>query len=151
MNEGSAPGPKQLLCPSATAEADGAVVFGVVGGTVEEPMVSYLDRARDVTAELLALAGPVDPREVFRIAAPCAERACLHFDGQRCQLGQRIVGLLPAVVEKLPACRLRPRCRWWAEQGPAACMRCPVVVTRDFRSTELMQSVAGPGAALAKS
>ncbi len=145
MKESRTPGPKQLLCPSATSDADGAVVFGVVGGTAAEPIVSYLDHPRDVTAELLALAGPVDPREVFRIAAPCAERACLHFDGQKCQLGERIVVLLPAAVDRLPACRLRSRCRWWTEQGLAACMRCPVVVTRDFRSTELLQRVAGPG------
>jgi len=137
---------KELLCPSARSDSEGAVVFGVVGGSVGEPLVSYLDRPREVTDELLGLAGPVDPREVFRFAAPCAQQACVHFDGHKCQLGQRIVQLVPAGVDRLPACRLRPRCRWWAEQGAAACKRCPLVVTLNFGSSDLMQRVAGPGA-----
>ncbi len=146
MKQRATHSPELLLCPSAAPEATDAVIFGVVGGTVAEPLVSYLDRPREVTDELLGLAGHVDPREVFRFAAPCAEHACLHFKDARCQLGQRIVELLPSAVDRLPACRLRPRCRWWAERGPAACTRCPLVVTRDFRSSELLQRVAGPGA-----
>ena len=75
------------LCPSAQPDMEGAVAFGVVGGTAEEPVVSYLREPLPVTPELLQLARPVRPTEVFRFAAPCAEGGCRHFDGESCQDG----------------------------------------------------------------
>jgi hypothetical protein len=41
------------------------------------------------TAALSALSAPVQPTEVFRFAAPCQERACVHFDGTNCRLASR--------------------------------------------------------------
>lgn len=133
----------ELLCPSSQADTDGAVVFGVIGGTVDEPRVSYLADPVPVTSTLLEMAKPVEPTEVFRIGAKCAEQKCLHFNRDHCELGRRIVRMLPTAVDKLPACRLRPRCRWWREQGAQACFRCPLVVTRDFRSTPILRDVSG--------
>ncbi|MHA3700629.1 nitrogen fixation protein [Jatrophihabitans sp. YIM 134969] len=89
----------------------------------------YLDRVVPVTAELLALAEPVDPRQVFRFGGPCAEGGCRHFDGQQCGLGGQVATELDPVVDTLPRCHLRGSCRWFAERGGAACLRCPVVVT----------------------
>jgi hypothetical protein len=80
--------------------------------------------------EVLALAEPVDPREVFRFASPCAGSACVHFDGAQCALGGRVSTLLPVAGARLPVCQIRSRCRWFAERGPAACLRCPLVVTQ---------------------
>jgi hypothetical protein len=81
---------------------------------------------------------------VVRLASPCAERCCGHFSDNRCTLASRIVGRLPEVVERLPACALRPSCRWWHQEGPAACHRCPQIVTEPFRATDLMLEVASP-------
>jgi hypothetical protein len=134
------PGP--LLCPSAQPEMTDSVVFGVIGGTVEEPRLAYLTEPHPVTDELFALSGPVNPTEIFRFAAPCAAHACQHFDGSNCRLATRIVQLLPVVVERLPSCRLRPKCRWWQQEGKAACMRCPQVVTEDYRPSELTRQAA---------
>jgi hypothetical protein len=53
--------------------------------------------------------------QVLRIAAPCQEKACCHFDGTDCRLATRLVQLIPAVVESLPACRIRPDCRWFLQ------------------------------------
>ena len=132
---------KAPLCPSAQPEMEGCVLFGVVGGTVEEPRVGYLEEPRPVTPELLSLSGPVKPTEVFRFAAPCAEGACRHFDGSDCRLVTKIVARTPAVVGILPACRLRLRCRWWLQEGGAACTRCPIIVTENYQpSTELRQA-----------
>jgi hypothetical protein len=135
---------KTTLCPSARPEWVGSIVFGVVSGTVEEPRVAYLKQPQSVTDELIARASPVTPTEVFRTAAACAESGCQHFDGKDCRLAMRIIEKLPAVVEELPPCSIRASCRWWQQEGKAACMRCPQVVTDNYNPSELMREVATP-------
>lgn len=132
------------LCPSAQPEMAGSVLFGVVGGTAAEPRLAYLSEPQPVTPELLSLAAPVRPTEVFRFAAPCAKHECQHFDGARCRLVTRLVSLVPPVVPGLPPCRLRPACRWWQEEGKAACLRCPLIVTENYRPTEELVMAADP-------
>lgn len=129
-------GDKPLLCPSAQPEMPGSRVLGVVGGTVEAPELAYLNETLPVSDELLAAAAPAKPTEVFRFAAHCDEQACRHFDGAHCRLAARIVQILPAVTEALPACLIRPTCRWYQEQGGAACRRCPQVVTQTYEASE---------------
>jgi hypothetical protein len=117
------------LCPSSSPDA-GAVVFAVRGAAAANgASMRYLDELVPVSEQILQAAAPVDPRQVFRFAAPCVESACVHFDGAACQLGQQIVESLEPVVADLPRCHLRARCRWFAERGGAACVRCPLVVT----------------------
>lgn len=141
--EQSTPRAKPPLCPSARPEMAESVLFGVVGGSVEEPRVDYLAVPQPVTEALLQLAGPVRPTKVFRFAAPCAGSDCEHFDGARCRLATRVAELLPAVTAVLPPCRLRPSCRWWQQEGPAACHRCPQVVTEVEHPTQQLRVVAG--------
>lgn len=143
MDEGITPDTSPL-CPSAQPDMAGSVIFGVVGGTVEEPRLLHLVEPRPVTEELLALSEPVKPTEVFRFAAPCAGRGCLHFDGSKCQLAVRTVQLVPGVVETLPPCRIRPRCRWWLQEGKAACLRCPVIMTENYHPSEVIALAAMP-------
>ena len=131
------------LCPSAQPEMEGSVLFGVVGGSVEEPRVSYLDEPQPVTEKLLRLANPLKPIEIFRFAAPCAGAGCVHFDGTNCRLASRIVQLVPQVVDLLPACQVRPNCRWWQQEGKAACLRCPLVVTENYQPSEELRQAAG--------
>ena len=125
----------------------GSRVFGLVEGTPEQPRVAYLEETTPASAELMALAGPVQPIEVFRLAAPCVEKACSHFDGKDCQLAVRIVQILPAVTDSLPPCRVRHECRWFSQEGRPACLRCPQVVTRNFSPTEDMVRAATPALA----
>lgn len=130
-------------CPSAQPDMAGSVVFGVVGGTVQAPHLMHIE-PRPVTNEVLALAQPVHPTEVFRFAAPCAENACQHFDGSNCRLARRIVTSLPSVVDGLPLCHLRSSCRWWRQEGKAACLRCPQIVTETHNPSQNLQQVAIP-------
>jgi hypothetical protein len=58
------------LCPSAQPEMEGSVIFGVVGGSVEQPRVGYLTEPRPFAGEPLTRSLPVHPTEVFRLAAP---------------------------------------------------------------------------------
>jgi hypothetical protein len=134
----------KALCPSAQPDMEESQVLGVVGGSVAAPKVAYLSDTLPVTPDVLRLAEPVDPTEVFRFAARCAETACQHYAEGRCQLAQRIVQLVPSTLADLPPCRIRPRCRWWQEQGAEACLRCPFVVTLDYRAGEVLQEAAGP-------
>jgi hypothetical protein len=133
--------PRRIQCPSARPEMRGSAAFGVVQGTVEQPRVGFLEQALPVTEELLALAGPVEPTEVFRFAAPCAAKACQHFDGRDCRLATRIVQHLPAMAGDLPPCAIRDACRWWLQEGVEACLRCPLVVTESFGAAEIAEEL----------
>ena len=133
--------PRRTQCPSARPEMRGSAAFGVVQGTVEQPRVGFLEQAIPVSEELLALSGPVAPTEVFRFAAPCAAKACQHFDGRDCRLATRIVQHLPTVVSDLPPCAIRDACRWWLQEGIEACLRCPLVVTESFGTAEIAEEL----------
>jgi hypothetical protein len=133
---------KSPLCPSAQPEMEDARVLGVVGGTPEVPALAYLNDRLGVTDELLASTAPLKPTRVLRFAARCQGKACCHFDGTNCNLATRIVQILPAVTEALPACLIRPECRWYQQEGKAACMRCPQVVTETYDPSEEYERAA---------
>lgn len=137
---------KIVLCPSARPELVDSVVFGVVNGTLAEPRVAYLKQPQPVTDELIAQVSPATPAEIFRTAASCVESGCQHFDGKNCRLAQRVADKLPAVVEELPPCSIRRDCRWWQQEGKAACMRCPQVITDNYNPSQLIREVAKPTA-----
>jgi hypothetical protein len=135
---------RSVMCPSARPEMPGSVAFGVVTGTADDPRIAWIERPVPVTRELLALTAPVAPTQVLRIAAPCQENACCHFDGTDCRLATRLVQLIPAVVESLPPCRIRPDCRWFLQEGGAACRVCPQIVTYCVRPSPEMDQAATP-------
>ncbi len=132
------------LCPSAQPDMEGSVVFGIVSGTVDKPMVKYVAKPLAVTEGILTLAEPVEPTEVFRFAAPCAAHACKHFDGVNCRLAQRVVRLMPETTDRLPPCRIRSHCRWWQQEGREACRRCPQVVTTAVNPSDRTLQIAIP-------
>jgi len=120
LNEPVAP-----FCPSAQPHMREPRVLGVVQGNE----TAYLAEHVPLTEEILALTEPVGHSRVLRIAARCEESACTHFDGVNCRLAARIVQLLPQVSDTLPACLIRADCRWYRQEGKAACQRCPQIVT----------------------
>jgi hypothetical protein len=138
------PNSRPILCPSAQPAMAGSMAFGVIAGTADAPRVKWIERPVPVTDDLLALTGPVPPTQVLRIAAPCQEDACCHFDGTDCRLATKLVQLMPTVVESLPACRIRPDCRWFVQEGRAACLRCPQIVTYSVNPTQELSLAATP-------
>ena len=135
-----------LLCPSAQPDQPDARVFGVQTTTGEnERRVGYLTRTLPVTNDILALSGQAAAPEVLRIAAPCMGGGCMHYEGGACSLAGRVARMLDPVVGALPRCAIRPTCRWFREQGPAACVRCPQVVTNAREGNSLPVEVAYPG------
>jgi hypothetical protein len=133
-----------LTCPSAQPDMEDARIFGVVAGTPEVPRVAYLKQRAAVTDEMLDRLGGLAPTQVFRYAARCEESKCAQFDKGCCSLGRRIAEMLPPVTESLPSCQIRPTCRWYAELGGAACLRCPQIVTRVPAGQSALASVALP-------
>ncbi|MGY2046643.1 hypothetical protein [Methylobacterium sp. JK268] len=128
-------------CPSAQAGTRGARVYGVMTGPAGDQRVGYLTETLRPNPDLLALAGDAKPTQLFRIAAPCAQGACAHFDGS-CTLARRIVAGLEPVVDGLPACQIRATCRWHLQEGDAACTRCPQVATDKVDATETERRIA---------
>lgn len=133
-----------VLCPSAQPDQPGARVFGVVEGTADTPRVRYLYRTLPVLDDVLALASPVTPTEVFPFAAPCALDACQHFEAGACSLAAKISRLQSGEGLGVPACRIRHQCRWWRQEGKAACHACPNVITLDYRPPAQLRLAADP-------
>jgi hypothetical protein len=117
--------------------------LGVISRDADEPRLAYLDEALPATPPVLELAAPLDVSQVFRLSARCEERKCTHFDGVDCQLAVRITKMLPEVVDQLPACNIRRDCRWFRQEGRAACLRCPQILTGNHEADEVLREVAG--------
>ena len=126
-------------CPSSTPEIPGSEIFGIVEGTVEQPNVTYLDPPLPATPELLAAAAPVEPTEIYRFVGTCLETGCQQFGKGQCQLAKRIVQGVPAVASTLPPCAIRHRCRWWHQEGEAACHRCPQIVRTNYAPSDTLR------------
>lgn len=131
------------LCPSAQPGMENCRVLGVVKQDGNSSVVVYLKQLVPATPQVLSMAAPLKPTEIFRLAATCAEGRCPHFDGADCQLATRIVNILPAAVEELPPCIIRKECRWYSQEGGAACMRCPHVTTVNYDLSEQTREVSG--------
>jgi len=118
-------------------------VLGVVEYEGPRPMLEYLREPLPATPEILAMAAPLKPTEVFRLSATCEEHKCPHFDGTDCRLATRVVRLLPEVVDILPTCIIRKECRWYFQEGTAACKRCPEITTVSYDISPQLQEVSG--------
>lgn len=121
-------------------------LLGVVEFTEEGRRLAYLNEDVAVTEDLLREAQPAQPTEVFRFSGECEQQRCTHFDGTHCQLATRIVQILPPVVDALPVCLIRSSCRWFEQEGRAACMRCPQVATESSDATDEYRRAALPAA-----
>lgn len=131
------------LCPSAQPGMDNCRILGIVEQQGPTPRLVYLEQALLATSEILALAAPLKPTELYRLSATCAEGKCPHFDGAVCRLATRVVQILPAVVDALPPCAIRKDCRWFSQEGGAACRRCPDITTVSYDLSETMRKVSG--------
>lgn len=134
-----------LTCPSGQADQADAEILGVVTATPEGPRVAYVAGRMPVTEALLARTEELPPNRVIRFASRCIESGCVHFDGTDCRLAQRIVKGLDPVVDALPPCPIRRTCRWFAQEGGNACLRCPQVVTVTTKHEPALVEVALPG------
>lgn len=115
-------------CPSARTAAV-AELLGVFATTDDDDRVTWLPEPVPVDDAARGWLADQGGETRFRFAAPCVTSRCTRWSG-RCEVGAGLAALAadrrPA---SLPACGVRDRCRWWAEQGAAACVLCPLVRT----------------------
>jgi hypothetical protein len=126
---------------------DGSSIIGVRREIDGVTRIHHVADPLPVTDELLALAAPARPTEIFRFAAPCAESACSHFDGTNCRLAAKIVENVVDVVDALPPCRIRATCRWYVQEGKPACLRCPLIFSETASPSPELAYAADPATA----
>lgn len=131
-----------LSCPSAPHDTPGATVFGVVLGDRQTPEVAYLAKQTTLDPGMDLAAQGVDPGHAFRFTAQCAQSKCGQWNRGGCRLGRDIAARLQPVVDTAPACAIRSTCRWFAENGVSACVRCPQVTTRVTAKDTRLYAVA---------
>lgn len=117
------------ICPSAPPRA-GALLLGRFTG---EGKLAFANEPQPVTTSFMEAAGQNgDVGKRFRFASRCMESACSRWQDGKCA-----VGLAAALAAKqpglelsheLPACAIRPQCRWFDQEGAVACRICPLVV-----------------------
>jgi len=130
---------RTIMCPSATCD-EGALLLGRVAANGNVAFATKRVALDAGTASALRRAG--QPERAFRFSSPCARSGCAQWGRGRC-------GVIDAVLEtpqaaptpsSLPACIIRPDCRWFIQRGTAACLMCRYVVTDNADG-----SISGPG------
>lgn len=134
--DGRSVGEDELLCPSARGEP-GALLLGLIG---RDGKVGYLRPALEIDEDFIGRAREGRaPEKRFRFAQPCATSGCMHWSEGRCGVADAAADSEPPAEGQLPACDIRPRCRWYAQAGSSACRSCPTVVTDVTSSAEWQQ------------
>lgn len=139
--------PGSALCPSSRCE-DGATLVGVI---LPSGRVAFSSSRLEVDEEFVSIArAGRSPEKRFRFASACAKSGCRQWSDERCGVIDRLIEQrmpsepraphlqreplnVPLSDAALPACSIRPECRWFQQAGGEACVICPDVIT-DMRS-----------------
>jgi len=119
----------EILCPSASCKS-GAQLLGIVlgNGAVDMlPVPLEIDDAFVVIAQ-----EGRRPEKRFRFTAPCLEAGCQQWHDGRCGVIDRCsteIAVSSTLSSHIQRCAIRPLCRWFRQDGAAACRICPEVVT----------------------
>lgn len=125
------PDPPERMCPS-TPRSNATVFLGMITPAGRVAYVTPQLPAEAALAGLPETDGATESR--YRLAGPCVTTSCGFWTGDHCGLGARVAASYretdPTAAEPaLPHCAIRRTCRWYAEQGAAACAACSYVVT----------------------
>lgn len=117
-----------ILCPSSLC-VEGAILVGIV---MPDGRVAFASDRIVVNEDFVRAAREGrSPEKRFRFSTPCAKGGCAQWTGERCGVIDRVMvsGAVADAPEELPACSIRPQCRWFQQSGAAACAACPEVIT----------------------
>ena len=116
------------LCPSSNC-LEGAILVGIV---MPDGRVAFASDRIVVNEDFVQAAREGrSPEKRFRFSTPCVKGGCAQWTGERCGVIDRVLaeGASDSAPVELPACSIRPQCRWFQQSGAAACAACPEVVT----------------------
>lgn len=118
---------ERILCPSARCKA-GATLLGVVR---EDGTIAFLPAGFEVDEDFVRLVRQGrNPESRFRFADRCIEGACQQWKDHHCTVPGKVRSRLDVLPESgEPDCAVRPYCRWYRQDGAAACDICPLVIT----------------------
>ncbi len=134
---------EKIMCPSSKAQP-GAQLLGV---RQDDGTVAILPQPLRIDEAFLDAAGATDPAEQrFRFTNKCVESGCSQWTGTRCGVVDKVLSVMNelAVQDELPACAIRPQCRWFRQSGPDACKVCPFVITHTTEADWDLQQLAEP-------
>jgi hypothetical protein len=122
------PTAEQKSCPSRQCEP-GSQLLGVM---MPSGQLAYLQPPTVVDVEFVSTERRRGhPERRFRFTGPCVEGRCPQWTGSRCAVADVVVQehvAVAAPTSRLPVCSIRSTCRWFSQNGKAACMACPSVV-----------------------
>jgi hypothetical protein len=129
----------EKLCPNALPVV-GGLIIGVVN---EQDEVTLLPQPEVIDKEFYDTVIQNTGMDVqFRFSKPCIQGKCGHWTGHSCNVPGRVMQRVEArmVAEgTLPLCEIRPSCRWYTQEGPAACHICPIVINFKREDGETLQ------------
>jgi hypothetical protein len=125
----------RALCPSGKCEP-GAKLLGIIQA---DGTVGYLGDPIEIDGDFSDRAHRGrTPERRFRFVNPCAECGCRQWTGTRCGVIDKVLTELEgSETEQLPKCGIRPHCRWFKQNGAAACAVCSLVITDTRDSAQL--------------
>lgn len=117
------------MCPSHRCKP-GSQLLGV---RQDDGTIAILPQALPVDEAFVAKVSQheIPPEQRFRFTNKCIEGSCQQWNGKGCGVVERMVQFLDQVevVDELPVCSIRPKCRWFSQRGKNACDMCPYVLT----------------------
>ena len=116
-----------LMCPSSRCEP-GSSLIAILG---DEGRLAHITPAMPVDEEFVAAASAHgSPEARMRFASPCLQAGCAQWTGSSCGIIEQVLAAeVGPEGGRLPRCAIRPSCRWYAQEGAAACRACPLIVT----------------------
>ncbi|MCP2326985.1 hypothetical protein HDA40_005492 [Hamadaea flava] len=122
-------GDVERMCPSTSVE-NSTVFLGMITPARTVAYVTPQVPLDAIRESLDESQGPLERN--YRFAGPCVTTGCGFWTGEHCGLAAKAVESYQSTGAPqldLPKCAIRRSCRWFAEQGPAACSPCSYVVT----------------------
>ena len=117
------------LCPSHRCKP-GSQLLGV---RQDDGTVAILPQPLPVTEEFIKTVSSheVPPEQRFRFTNKCVESGCGQWTAKGCGVVERMVDYLDKIkpMDALPACAIRPACRWFSQRGADACALCSYMIT----------------------
>lgn len=119
------------MCPSAPCQV-GSKLHGIVG---PDGCLVRLTHPLVINKEFVETATSGNsPTKRFRFTAVCSEEHCAQWRSGACQIASKARKVSVASpdefsADRLVPCAIRKNCRWYHQEGRAACSVCSYVVT----------------------